>query len=119
MRARDGSAEDTFGIYLEKEYISRQKMLMGLGETLRKTIGADEYQSLSLHFHLPQGAAQKMIPELAVKLGADIVVMGTVARTGISGLIIGNTAETILYQLECSVLASKPAGFITPVTVTD
>lgn len=119
MRARGGSAGNTIGIYLEKEYISRQKLLMGLGETLRKTIGADAYHSLSVHFHLPKGSAQKMIPEVAVKLGADIVVMGTVARTGISGFIIGNTAETILNQLECSVLAIKPAGFITPVTVTD
>jgi nucleotide-binding universal stress UspA family protein len=51
------------------------------------------------------------------KLQADIVVMGTVARTGISGLIIGNTAETILNQLTCSVLAVKPSGFKTPVTV--
>jgi len=37
--------------------------------------------------------------------------MGTIARTGISGLIIGNTAEAILNQLECSVHAIKPPGF--------
>jgi nucleotide-binding universal stress UspA family protein len=43
--------------------------------------------------------------------------MGTVARTGISGLIIGNTAEAILNQLTCSVPAIKPPGFQTPVTL--
>jgi nucleotide-binding universal stress UspA family protein len=43
--------------------------------------------------------------------------MGTLGRTGISGLIIGNTAEAILDQLTCSVLAIKPPGFISPVTV--
>ncbi len=58
-----------------------------------------------------------MIAPLAAELQADLVVMGTVARTGISGLIIGNTAETILNQLTCSVLAIKPPGFNTPVTV--
>jgi nucleotide-binding universal stress UspA family protein len=43
--------------------------------------------------------------------------MGTVARTGISGFFMGNTAETILNQLDCSVLAVKPQGFVTPVTL--
>jgi nucleotide-binding universal stress UspA family protein len=41
--------------------------------------------------------------------------MGTVARTGIRGFFMGNTAETILEQLNCSVLAIKPPGFVTPV----
>jgi nucleotide-binding universal stress UspA family protein len=45
------------------------------------------------------------------------VVMGTVGRTGIPGLIMGNSAETILQQVDCSVLAIKPPGFIAPVTV--
>jgi universal stress protein E len=45
------------------------------------------------------------------------VVMGTVARTGVPGFIMGNTAETILSQIDCSVLAIKPPGFTTPVTL--
>jgi len=38
-----------------------------------------------------------------------------VARTGIPGLVIGNTAERILNGLVCSVLTVKPDGFVTPV----
>jgi nucleotide-binding universal stress UspA family protein len=45
--------------------------------------------------------------------------MGTVARTGISGFVMGNTAETILSQIDCSVLAIKPPGFETPVAPRD
>jgi nucleotide-binding universal stress UspA family protein len=41
--------------------------------------------------------------------------MGTVARTGISGLLIGNTAERLLQQLKCSILAIKPEEFTSPV----
>jgi nucleotide-binding universal stress UspA family protein len=41
----------------------------------------------------------------------DIVVMGTVARSGIAGLVMGNTAERVLRRLRGSVLAIKPAGF--------
>ncbi len=40
--------------------------------------------------------------------------MGTVGRGGIPGLSIGNTAEAILDQLQCSVLAMKAPGFKTP-----
>jgi nucleotide-binding universal stress UspA family protein len=40
-----------------------------------------------------------------------------VARTGLPGFFIGNTAETIISQLDCSLLAVKPPGFKTPVAV--
>ena len=43
--------------------------------------------------------------------------MGTVARTGVPGFIMGNTAETMLQQIDCWVLAVKPEGFLTPVTL--
>lgn len=66
--------------------------------------------------HLLKGAAADVISELARSERVDLVVMGTVARTGIPGLLIGNTAETILHQVECSVLAVKPEGFVSPVT---
>jgi nucleotide-binding universal stress UspA family protein len=41
--------------------------------------------------------------------------MGTVCRTGIPGLIIGNTAERVLDVVDCSVLTVKPEGFVSPV----
>jgi nucleotide-binding universal stress UspA family protein len=66
---------------------------------------------------LVKGWAHKEIPALVRDLGADLVVMGTVARTGISGLLMGNTAEMILTQIDCSVLAVKPQEFVSPVTL--
>lgn len=65
--------------------------------------------------HLIRGSAGDVLPKLATGLGAEVIVMGTVARTGISGLIMGNTAETILRSVRCSVLAVKPEGFESPV----
>ena len=85
---------------------------------LRERIGAEAYGYLSPRVHMPQDAARKVIPALARELDADLVVMGTVARTGIPGFIIGNTAEAIVDQLSCSVLALKPPGFVSPVTLT-
>jgi universal stress protein E len=70
-----------------------------------------------LKTHLVRGSARREIPALAKRLDADLVMMGTVGRTGIPGLLMGNTAETILQQVNCSVLAIKPPGFVTPVTL--
>ena len=66
-----------------------------------------------------KGDPRRDIPAFAKEIKADLVVMGTVARTGLSGFFMGNTAETILNQLDCSVLAIKPPGFVTPVTLDD
>ncbi|MDH3609808.1 MAG: hypothetical protein OEQ24_11280 [Gammaproteobacteria bacterium] len=41
--------------------------------------------------------------------------MGTIARKGIAGFFMRNTAETILNQINCSILTVKPPGFISPV----
>ena len=69
--------------------------------------------------HLLKGAARDLIPEFARKKRVELIVMGTVGRTGIRGLFVGNTAEMILNQVECSVLAVKPPGFETPVRLDD
>ncbi len=45
----------------------------------------------------------------------DLVVMGTVARSGLTGLLMGNTSEEVLDQINCSVLAVKPYSFKTPI----
>ncbi|MFO0950549.1 MAG: universal stress protein [Isosphaeraceae bacterium] len=66
--------------------------------------------------HLVKGSPAEVIPEFARNLGADLIVMGTVARTGIPGFLIGNTAETVLQQVDASVLAVKPDGFVSPVS---
>ena len=63
---------------------------------------------------LARGAPEQVIEEQRRELGADVVVMGTVARTGLSGVFIGNTAENIINTLECPVLAVKPEGFVSP-----
>jgi nucleotide-binding universal stress UspA family protein len=64
---------------------------------------------------LVRGLPEEVIPSYAVSRGVDLVVLGTVARTGIAGFFIGNTAERLLQRLGCSVLAVKPDGFVTPV----
>lgn len=65
--------------------------------------------------HLIKGEASKRIPAFVSEVNIDCVVMGTVGRTGIPGLFIGNTAETILQCIDASVITVKPGGFESPV----
>lgn len=68
--------------------------------------------------HLVQGEPGFVIPKFAKDHDIDLVVMGTLGRLGQHGMFIGDTAERILNRLECSVLAAKPAGFVSPVELT-
>ncbi len=67
--------------------------------------------------HLLSGKANTCIPKFVSQNAIDVLVMGSVARTGIAGFLMGNTAERILQQVRCSVLTVKPDGFICPISV--
>ena len=60
------------------------------------------------HLHIEEGPADVLIPHIAHRLQASVTVIGTVARTGLSGALIGNTAEVVLDSLESDVLVLKP-----------
>ncbi len=64
---------------------------------------------------LLRGPARRVVPAHAYEIGADLLVMGTIARTGVPGFIIGNTAEDILNSVRCDVLTVKPPGYRSPV----
>lgn len=67
------------------------------------------------HKHLCKGDPKQVIPTLVADPGIDLLIMGTVGRTGIPGFFIGNTADSVLRRVSCSVLAIKPENFVTPV----
>ncbi|MEX0797576.1 MAG: universal stress protein [Acidimicrobiia bacterium] len=66
--------------------------------------------------HLVKGPSDQVLPELADRLNTNLIVMGTVARRGLSGLIMGNTAESMMKAVRCSILTVKPDGFVSPVS---
>lgn len=63
---------------------------------------------------LRHGEPEDVIPEFVVAEGIDLLVMGSVARRGIPGFFIGNTAERVLPRLPCSLLVVKPGESATP-----
>lgn len=71
------------------------------------------------HVYMLKGNAIDVIPNFAKSENVDLVVMGTIGRSGVAGLLIGNTAEQILDSIECSVAAVKPADFVSPIKTGD
>ena len=65
--------------------------------------------------HLMRGRPEDRIIEVVDDLRPSVVVMGTVARRGLAGMIIGNTAEKLMLTLDASVMAVKPPWFESPV----
>jgi len=116
-------------------YKGRLKMLDGLArDTVDKIIGdtRNEHkmwlnaflekfalENLNHKLHLLKGEPGLMIPKLAWRMRIELIVMGTVCRTGVAGFFIGNTAEKVLNQVDCSVLTVKPDGFVTPVRLDE
>ncbi len=111
--------EEKISGYVEQVKQQHENSLDAFLHEVTSNLGAETLSYLKLQTHLVKGSARKEIPVLAEKIDADLIVMGTIGRTGIPGFIMGNTAETILNQIDCSVLAIKPPGFITPVTLDD
>lgn len=68
-----------------------------------------------VHTHLVSGAPWHDIGLIAEEVNADLIAIGTVGRSGISGVLLGNTAERVLNTCKCSILTVKPADFVSPV----
>ena len=68
-----------------------------------------------VHLHLSWGTPWQEVDRLARHLNADVIAIGTVGRSGIKGVLMGNTAEKILATSECSLLTVKPADFVSPI----
>lgn len=62
----------------------------------------------SAHTHLIEGESDRALTQFIERRRTSLVVMGTVGRTGLAGLVVGNTAERVLRGVRCSVLALKP-----------
>lgn len=56
------------------------------------------------NLHLKQGGPRAIISEVATEIEADIVVIGTLARSGIMAAMKGNKSERIIRELKCDIM---------------
>ena len=64
--------------------------------------------------HLRKGNPADVILSYAGEIKCDLLIIGTIT-CGVPALLIGNTADTVLRQIGCSVMTVKPKSFISPV----
>jgi len=57
--------------------------------------------------YVESGSPSDVINDVAFRIDAGLIVMGTVARTGIRGALIGNTAERVLEATSCDIMVVK------------
>jgi len=117
--ARSHLSIDDVDTAVQEEELLRRRWLEAL---IKKHCGADGQEAvdyLQPELHLLKGSPDHLVPDLAASLGAELIVMGTLGRAGIPGFFVGNTAENILNQVDCSVLAVKPSGFVSPVALAE
>lgn len=81
----------------------------------RNAMRSTELAPVKANQRFEAGEPSEVIRKYAQEIDADVIVMGTLARTGIPGLLIGNTAERVLRQVRSSVLTIKPKDFVSPV----
>ena len=86
-------------------------------KSINELLGRYTVKDLNPQVHLTEGDAEDVILSLAREAHIELIVMGTVSRVGLPGFFIGNTAEKVLRQVDCSVLTVKPEGFVSPVAI--
>lgn len=97
------------------------------GSTLRQEINEEATKRLDafvaslnadrtqIQSHLTWGTPWQEIRRIAKHQAAELIVIGTVGRSGVKGLLLGNTAERVLDSCDCSILAIKPDDFVSPI----
>ncbi len=105
--------------YVKTEEQRNKRALNTCLTELRESVASDILPAFNPVCHLVKGNHRDEIVRLAVSIEADLVVVGDLAHSRLTGLIVDSTAEAVSKRLNCSVLIVKPPGFVTPVVVEE
>lgn len=85
-------------------------------EKMNSRLSMTDYRTVEqgVKTHVIQGVPDAVVTSMIETEEIDLLVMGTIARSGLNGLLVGNCAERILPDIDCSLLAIKPDDFQSP-----
>ncbi|HVJ15624.1 MAG TPA: universal stress protein [Polyangiaceae bacterium] len=75
---------------------------------------SDKAASLRIVTHVRLDAPAEEITQLAADLQADLVVVGTHGRRGLSRVLMGSVAEGVVRLAPCTVLVVRPKDAVSP-----
>jgi universal stress protein E len=100
-KVRAQTADEDFAMYLDATRWRVER------EIARQAASSPYIGPTRIQVELRHGNPEQVIPEYIVGQGVDVLVVGTKARMGIRGLLLGNMAERLLRLVPCSVIAVK------------
>lgn len=92
----------------------KSEALQQLTDQLARVAGGQPVASVELHIVEGQSTPDAAILKFIEDQQIDLLLMGTIARGGLDRLSIGNTAERLVTNVPCSMVAVKPADFKPP-----
>lgn len=100
---------------LKKEEEQRHKVWLEnyIGKYVAR-LGPEAQRYLQPELRLINGIPTNALIEQIEIEKPELLILGSVARTGLPGLLIGNTAESLAGKLQCSTLIVKPTDFRSP-----
>ena len=104
------------GVAEEELARTEERLRQTADETLREQLHQTDFRTLphGVKIEHLNGTADQAISNFVTSNGIDLLVIGTHGRSGLSGILLGNTAERLLPGLHASLLAVKPAGYQSP-----
>ena len=99
----------------EEEYAAEVERMRSNAHDEIDTVLAKTDLDREAQIHIGRNNPSAAIREAVEHLHPDLLVMGTISRAGVAGMIVGNTAERLLDRVDCSMLAVKPDDFESPV----
>jgi nucleotide-binding universal stress UspA family protein len=115
LRSRTvGQASQEVDEMVRAERETHEAWLEEVVSDFRDSLPPDKQAALEPKIHLVKGPTREVIAAASRELDPHLLVMGSIARRGLQGFVLGNTAEVLLRKTEASVLIVKPADFIPP-----
>ncbi len=105
--------------YVESELQRNRQALNTCLAELRESVANELLPAFNPVCHLVKGSHRDEIVRLSVGMEADLVVIGDLTHSGLTGFIVDSTAGAITRHLKCSVLVIKPPDFVTPVVMEE
>jgi universal stress protein A len=87
---------------------ARAEMRRSAEKAMAALVAADWAEGVRIVTRFVEGLPPIAVKEVAEEVKADLVVMGTHGRTGITQLLYGSTAEGVVRGAPCPVLTVNP-----------
>ncbi|RJO64808.1 MAG: universal stress protein [Myxococcales bacterium] len=107
-RAYVGSGFAPFHLATLRQYVSQQQAIeVSHLEELKTFVEELPHENVSIDYVVCTGAPAAELIRIAAEQKADLIIVGTHGRTGLTGMLIGSTTEKIVRKSKCPVLTIK------------